>query len=167
MLHSATTTDTDREMAEYLSGLVDLDIARFGREIFNASQQLTNVPVPEILSMDAKPYTACGKQFRVSQVEVNSTDELIERKAELLSELRTACTSQGLYFAALMITDLTALSSILVIEGDPEFIRKVAFPRMSEGVFTCRDILSRKKQLIPLLIEQMESVLGILSRTSV
>jgi manganese-dependent inorganic pyrophosphatase len=167
MLHSATTTDADREMAEYLSGLIDLDIERFGHEIFNAAQQLTDVPAQEILSMDAKSYTACGKQFRVSQVEVNTTNELVQRKAELLSELRTACSRDGLYFAALMITDLTALSSTLLIEGDAEFIRKVAFPRMSEGVFMCKDILSRKKQLIPLLIEQMESVLGIPSRTSV
>ena len=167
MLHSATTTETDREMAEYLSGLVDLDIERFGREIFDSAQQLTNVPAQEILIMDAKPYTACGKQFRVSQVEVNSTDELVERKAELLSELHIACSRNGYYFAALMITDLTALNSILIIDGDPEFIRKIAFPRTSEGVFVCRDILSRKKQLIPLLIEHMESVLGIPSRTSV
>jgi len=167
MLHSATTTETDHEMADYLSGLVDLDIDRFGREIFDSAQQLTHVPAHEILSMDAKPYTACGKTFRVSQVEVNATDGLIERTSELLGELHTACSRHGLYFSALMITDLTALNSTLVIEGDPEFIRKIPFPRISDGVFVCRDILSRKKQLIPLLIEQMESVLGIPSRVSV
>jgi manganese-dependent inorganic pyrophosphatase len=167
MLRSATTTETDREMAEYLSGLVDLDIERFGREIFSSARRLTDVAVKEILGMDAKSYTACGKKFVVSQVEVNTNDELIGRKAEILDALREQRTAQGLFFRALMITDITALSSVLLIDGAPEFIRKVVFPRMDDGVYLCREILSRKKQLIPLLIEQMESVLGPSERTPI
>lgn len=160
MLRSATTTETDREMAEYLAGLVDLDIEAFGHEIFSSVRQLVAIPARDILGMDAKAYTACGKKFVVSQVEVNTTEELIGRKAELLAALGEKRTDERLYFAALMITDITALSSVLLTDGDPEFIRRIVFPRTENGVFMCRDILSRKKQLIPLLIEQMESVLG-------
>ncbi len=160
MLRSATTTDVDREMAEYLAGLVNLDIETFGREIFSTVRQLMDLPGGEIIGMDAKTYTACGKSFAVSQVEVNTTEELIGRKDELLASLATKRQGEGLYFAALMITDLTALSSVLLIDGDGEFIRRIVFPRIEKAVFRCRDILSRKKQLIPLLIEQMEAVLG-------
>lgn len=160
MLRSATTTDTDREMAEYLAGLVDLDIEAFGHEIFSSVRQLVAIPARDILGMDAKAYTACGKKFVVNQVEVNTTEELIGRKAELLAALGEKRTDERLYFAALMITDITALSSVLLIDGEPEFIRRIVFPRIENGVFMCRDILSRKKQLIPLLIEQMEAVLG-------
>jgi manganese-dependent inorganic pyrophosphatase len=160
MLRSATTTDIDREMAEYLAGLVDLDIERFGREIFSNARNLANVAAAEILGMDVKPYSACGKKFAVSQVEVNTTEELVGRKEELLLALREKRAAEKLYFAALMITDITALSSVLLIDGETEFIRKIVFPKVDEGIFRCRDILSRKKQLIPLLVEQMESVLG-------
>lgn len=160
MLRSATTTDTDRETAEYLAGLVDLDIERFGREIFSRARQLSDVAAGEILGMDVKSYSACGLKFAVGQVEVSATDELAGRKDELRAALGAKRAAEGLYFAALMITDITALSSTLLIDGDAEFIRKIAFPRISDGAFLCRDILSRKKQLIPLLIEQMESVLG-------
>ena len=160
MLRSATTTETDRETAEHLAGLVDLDIETFGRDIFSSARQLTEVPAAEILGMDSKSYTACGKKFAVSQVEVNSTEELVGRKGELLAALAEKRVDEGRYFAALMITDITALSSILLIDGDSEFIRRIVFPRMDDRVFTCRDILSRKKQLVPLLIEHMEAVLG-------
>jgi len=160
MLRSATTTDTDRETAEHLAGLVDLDIETFGRDIFSSARQLTEVPAAEILGMDSKSYTACGKKFAVSQVEVNSTEELVGRKGELLAALAEKRVDEGRYFAALMITDITALSSILLIDGDSEFIRRIVFPRVDDRVFTCRDILSRKKQLVPLLIEHMEAVLG-------
>ncbi len=160
MLRSATTTDTDREMAEYLAGLVDLDVGRFGAEIFGSARHLADAAAADILGMDAKVYGACGKRFAVSQVEVNTTDELIGRKGEILEALRARRAAEGLYFVALMITDITALSSVLLIDGESELIRKIVFPKVEEGVYRCRDILSRKKQLIPLLIEQMESVLG-------
>lgn len=161
MLRSATTTEVDREMAEYLAGLVDLDIETFGQEIFNSTRQLCDVPEEEILNMDSKSYTACGKKFSVSQVEVNGTsDGLLNRQEKIFAALAQKRHRDGLYFAALMITDITALNSILMVDGDEDFIRHIAFPKMDKGVFVCSDILSRKKQLIPLLIEQMEIVLG-------
>ena len=161
MLRSATTTDSDREMAEYLAGLVDLDIETFGHEIFGSTRALASLPADEIMSMDSKSYTACGKRFAVSQVEVTgSTDSLLSRKAELFEALSRRRSREDLYFAALMITDITALNSILLIDGEKEFLLHILFPKMDHGVFVCRDILSRKKQLIPLLIEQLENVLG-------
>jgi manganese-dependent inorganic pyrophosphatase len=161
MLRSATTTETDREMADYLAGLVNLDIEPFGREIFSNARKLADLPVADIIGMDSKVYSACGQRFVVSQVEVSATDDLLVRTRELLEVLRQRRSEEGLFFAALMITDITALSSILLVDGESEFIRKIAFPRLDAGVFRCRDILSRKKQLIPLLIELLEAVLGV------
>ena len=167
MLRSATTSEADRDMAEYLSGLVDLDIESFGHEIFNNTRLLAKVSDAELLTMDSKAYHACKIRFTVSQVEVNGTsDDILTRKENIFKELKLKREREGLYFAALMITDITALNSILLIDGDPEFLRHIVFPKMDNGIFICRDILSRKKQLIPLLIEQLENVLGEDSRPS-
>jgi len=161
MLRSSTATETDREMADYLAGLVNLDIEAFGREIFSNARKVADLPADEIIGMDSKAYAACGQRFAVSQVEVSATDDLLVRKGELLTGLRQRRAEESLYFAALMITDITSLSSLLLIDGDETFIKKIAFPQVDAGVFRCRDILSRKKQLIPLLIELMETVLGV------
>ncbi|MDA3924593.1 MAG: putative manganese-dependent inorganic diphosphatase [Kiritimatiellae bacterium] len=161
ILRSATTTDIDREMAEYLAGLVDLDVEKFGQEIFESSSNLKNLSLEDILGMDSKNYTACGKKFNVSQVEVNAGVGVWEGKEGALVSLRERCEKNGLYFAALMVTDIVALNSQLLIYGEDEFLRKMAFPRLDMNLYVCRDILSRKKQLVPLLIEQMESVLGV------
>lgn len=167
MLRSATTTDVDREMADYLGGLVDIDIETLGEDIFNSSRLLSNVKDVDLLNMDSKKYTACRKQFSVSQVEVNGTsDDLLHRKENIAAALAQKRQREGLYFAALMITDITALNSILMIDGDEEFLRHIVFPKMEDHIYICRDILSRKKQLIPLLIEQMENVLGADNRPS-
>ena len=159
MLQSATTTDVDREMAEYLAGLVDLDVMEFGKEIFENASCLKNLSVEDILGMDSKDYEACGRKFNLSQVEVGAQVDGWERKDEVLAALRERCEKNELYFAGLMVTDIVALNSHLLIYGEDEFLKKIAFPRMEANVFLCRDILSRKKQLVPLLIEQMEKVL--------
>jgi len=161
ILRSATTTDIDREMAEYLAGLVDLDVEEFGQDIYESSSNLKNLSLEDILGRDSKNYIACGKKFNVSQVEVNAGVGEWEAKEEALAALRKRCEQKGLYFAALMITDIVALNSQLLIYGKDEFLRKMAFPRLDMNLYVCRDILSRKKQLVPLLIEQMESVLGV------
>ncbi|MDD2600707.1 MAG: putative manganese-dependent inorganic diphosphatase [Kiritimatiellae bacterium] len=161
ILRSATTTNVDREMAEYLAGLVDLDVERFGQEIFDSSSNLKHLTIEEILGRDSKVYTACGKKFKISQVEVNAGVDTWDGSKGVLAALHQHCQQSGLYFAALMVTDIVALNSQLLIYGEDEFLRKIAFPRLEKNLYVCRDILSRKKQLVPLLIEQMESVLGV------
>ena len=61
-----------------------------------------------------------------------------------------------------MVTDLTALNSTLLVAGDPRFIAKIPFPRADgdANVFLCKGIMSRKKQLLPLLLEQLSALLG-------
>lgn len=157
ILRSATTTETDRNTADYLAGLLDLDVEEYGREIFANANRLNSWTVAEMVSVDQKEY-ACGDlKFTVSQVESGNTDELLKRREELIKELEKRCETQGLYFAALMITDITALNSVLLIAGNARFVSAIPFPRLNDRTFLCKAILSRKKQLLPLLLEQIEA----------
>ena len=160
ILKSATVTDVDREAAEYLSNLADLDIAEFGRDIMSSASLVGKKPVAEIVRLDMKEYKAAELSFTVSQVEVHSPDEILERSAEVSSELAAIRAAGKHYFSALMVTDITELSSILFVEGDKDFISMLRFPRLDERTFQLKDVLSRKKQLVPLLIELTEKAVG-------
>jgi len=46
------------------------------------------------------------------------------------------------------------------VEGDKEFVAMLRFPRLGERTFELKDVLSRKKQLVPLLIELTEKAVG-------
>ena len=160
ILKSATVTDTDREAAEYLSNISDLDIDEFGRDIMSSASLVSRKPVDEIVRLDMKEYSAVGLSFTVSQVEVHSPAEILERSAEVVSELKAMREQGGHYFSALMVTDITELSSILFVEGDKDFISMLRFPRLDDRAFELKDVLSRKKQLVPLLIELTEKAVG-------
>lgn len=156
VLQSATTTDTDREAAEYLASITGLEIAILGKELMSAASQINNRPAEELVRMDMKEYQEQGAHFTVSQVETDTPEELVARKDEILAELARVKNSEKRLFSALMVTDVTELTSILFVEGEKNFIAQLSFPKLEEGVYVLKDIVSRKKQLMPLLAELVE-----------
>ena len=149
-------------MAEYLAGLLNLEVDDLAHDIFSHASRLTDLDTDRILGMDSKEYNECGVTFTVAQIETGTSDELKPRLHGLLGALDAKCHARGHFFAALMVTDLTALNSTLLVAGDPRFIAKIPFPRADgdANVFLCKGIMSRKKQLLPLLLEQLTALLG-------
>lgn len=163
-LKSPTTTDVDRNMAEYLSGLLNLDVEELAQDIFSHASRIADLTTEKILSLDAKRYQEGNLSFDVAQIEISTADELRERLPDLLAGLEDHCRREKLYFAALMVTDIAALNSVLLVAGDERFITKIPFPRYEnqEQAFLCRGIMSRKKQLLPLLLEQLSAATTLL-----
>ena len=104
-----------------------------------------------------KEYKEEKATFTVSQIEVGDVNEILTRKADFLKELEKARTENKALFSALLITDITQLSSMLLIAYDPVFLPFITFPKKEENVYFLKDVVSRKKQLIPLITEQMET----------
>lgn len=157
ILQSATTTDTDRETAEYLSNITNLDIQELGADITHSARCLGGRSVSELIHQDMKEYSERALRFTVSQIEVDSVDDIMLRKDEFLAELEIERRTQKLLFSAIMVTDITRLTSILFIVGEKPFMSHINFPMLEDSVYQVSDIVSRKKQLIPLLSEQIEN----------
>jgi manganese-dependent inorganic pyrophosphatase len=159
-LHSATTTDTDRNTAEYLSSVTGLDIVQLGGELQTEANRINARPADELVAMDMKEYAEQGAAFSVSQIETDHPDALVARREEILGELEKICLSRKYLFAALLVTDVTALDSLLFVAGKKSFITHINFPQKDTGIYVMKDVVSRKKQLIPLLSELVEKAEG-------
>jgi manganese-dependent inorganic pyrophosphatase len=157
-LHSATTTGTDRETADYLSSISGLDIQQLGRELQTIASRTNALPAEELVSLDMKEYTEQDFAFTVSQIETDSPASLAARGTEIQETLEKLCASKDYLFSALLVTDVTALNSLFFIAGKKSFVSLLNFPRADEGSFFLKEIVSRKKQLIPLLSELIEKM---------
>jgi manganese-dependent inorganic pyrophosphatase len=160
VFRSVTTTDKDRETAEARANIVDIDIPQLGSDILNAASSIGSKSAADIVRMDLKEYTVSDRSFTVSQVEVNSPEDLLERRAEIFGELTKLRKESNHYIAALMITDITELSSYLFLVADKDFESLVKYPEEEDHVYKLKDVLSRKKQLVPVLLELAEKALG-------
>jgi manganese-dependent inorganic pyrophosphatase len=155
-LQSATATAVDREAAEYLSALTGLDIGELGRELLRAANRTNDRPAEELIALDMKEYVEKAASFSVSQIETDNPNALQARREEILRALEKTASSRGYLFAALLVTDVSALDSLLFIRGRESFVAGLSFPRIEKDLFILKGVVSRKKQLIPLLAELVE-----------
>ncbi|MBQ9239573.1 MAG: putative manganese-dependent inorganic diphosphatase [Treponema sp.] len=160
ILQSATTTDIDRETAQYLSDITNLDIQELGTEILTAGSRVGNRSPADIVHQDMKEYTQGKIVYTVSQIEVNSTDEILNRKKEFFDELELERRGHKALCSVLLVTDITTLSSIMLVAGDTQFKLSDNLPKIEDNVYYLKDVVSRKKQLIPLLTEQIAVYAG-------
>ena len=152
-LQSATTTEMDIDAAEYLSAILGLDIKTLGQELLLAASQINSLSAPELLTLDMKDYNEKGVTFTVSQLETDNPRALVERRDEIMEELEKTRAKNDHLFTALLVTDVTVLDSLLFVSGEKAFTGYINFPITTDGLYELKGIVSRKKQLIPLLSE--------------
>lgn len=153
ILQSSTTTDLDKEIAAYLSDITNLDIKELGNEILIAGSNISGRNAEELIHQDMKEYTEGKVVYTASQIEVGNPKEILDRKAEFLAELEIERRSHKALFSCLLVTDITKLSSHLLIAYDQNFLTFINFPKKEDNVYYLQDVVSRKKQLIPMITE--------------
>jgi manganese-dependent inorganic pyrophosphatase len=152
ILNSPTTTDRDREVARHLEVMLELDAEEFGTEMFEASSDVSSLSAAEIVVRDAKEYgTSSGEKVSVSQVETVGT-ALLERKDELLEALEDLKEEYGYLFSALMVTDIMEGGTQLLCVGDCSLVHQAFDSRAQNGVIDLPGVMSRKKQVAPVIL---------------
>lgn len=153
VLNSPTTTDVDRSTAEWLGGIAQLDPVEYGRAMFAAGSGIAELSADAIIGQDQKTYDERGRRFSVSQFEMVGFEGFWQRRAELAEALAAWRAAKDLYLSALMLTDITTSTTLLQISGPAVLLDRLAFPQPADGVFEMRGVLSRKKQVLPFLLE--------------
>jgi len=153
---SPTTTDDDRKAAENLAAASGIDMASFAKELFKAKSDISGMSAEQLLDNDAKEYDMGGKKVLVGQIELADLTSARSMKKEFLSIMK-ARVKMGYHTILLALTDVIAEGSeILVASESPELVEKAFGQKLMMDSFYAKGILSRKKQLIPVL----EGVLG-------
>lgn len=152
LLQSATTTEVDRKTATKLSELTGLDIKQLGTELIKAASNITGRTSVELVSQDLKEYTEENHTYTVSQIEVEDFSQVLERQDEIIEVLENLRKANNKLFSCLMITDITRLSSVMLIACADDFRNIIKLP-CENGMFYLNNIVSRKKQLLPILSE--------------
>jgi manganese-dependent inorganic pyrophosphatase len=165
LLTSPTTTERDHRAAERLSrwafiGGSVLDgesLESYGRQILQAGADLSVRQPDDIVGADFKFYEAGGLKFGISQVEVNNFAQLDERLDEIKTALSNLRDSKGLDFALLMATNVVESSSRLLFTHEVPMLDVLPYPRQADGTRLASGVVSRKKQLLPLVLGALEA----------
>jgi manganese-dependent inorganic pyrophosphatase len=152
ILNSATTTERDRRVVEYLERVLALKAADYGREMFEATSDVSEVTAEDIISRDAKQYHASsGHQICIAQIEVVGKT-LLDRKDELLAAMRKARESRELELYALMVTDVVSKGTDLLVAGDVTGVARTFGAQAHDSQIELPGVMSRKKEVAPKLL---------------
>lgn len=165
ILTSPTTTERDRQAADRLarwgfvggSALADESIRSFGEKVLAAGSGLSARTPREIVRTDLKLYTGGQYAFSISQAEVSDLYEVTEYLTQLSSALGELREGKGLNFSMLMVTDVVRGSSRLLIDNIPPELENMPYPIQNDGTRIAEGVVSRKKQLLPLVLGLLEN----------
>ncbi len=152
-LNSPTTTAVDRRVLDELARIAGVEPARLAEEIFSVGSPLLTLTPEQVITADCKEYDEEGVRFTVSQIEELSFSHFPEKQEALLRSLEAHWREKRLLFAALLVTDINTQTSLLLCFGAPEFLHRIDFPARGPHIWELTGVVSRKKQLLPYLLQ--------------
>ena len=161
MFRSPTCTLQDKMAAGALALIADISIEEFAREMFKAGSNLKDKSPEEIFYQDYKKFIAEGDIcFGVGQISSMDADELREIKERLIPFMVSECGRHGVSRVYFMLTDIMEQSTELLFygEGSEEMAVNAFKIEPKDGTIYLEGVVSRKKQLIPPLMEAAQMI---------
>ena len=160
MYRSPTCTSIDRAAAEQLAEIADINIKEYAKEMFAAGSNLGNKTADEIFYQDFKRFTVGDLKFGVGQINSMNEDELIALKEKILPFMKQVDAGVDAIF--FMLTDILNESTEMLFYGKrakqmlEEAYLLGAENFNDEGSCTLRNVVSRKKQVIPAIVGSLQ-----------
>jgi len=154
---SPTTTTKDHRMAEELSAISGLDPLEWGKKIYSVIHQIDQLSDEELVNEDLKEYASGETTFAISQVETVDMRMVSDRRSNLSEKMEEICATRGYTFMCLMITNILEEGTDLLVAGAKKQMVENAFihDHLNGGIFL-QGILSRKKQVVPVLYQMLQ-----------
>ena len=157
MLKSPTTTQFDKQAVLRLSKIANVDFEKFGIEMFKAGSSIKGKSLEEILFTDFKVFKVGNIEAGIGQIFTTDYSSLkidIEKFRELLN--KTSINNDYLV-VCLFITDIINNGSYIIFNDKAKHILEDSFnlDSLNQGAYM-QDIVSRKKQILPPIIEVLQ-----------
>lgn len=154
LFRSPTCTPLDQMVAKEMASIAEIDIEKFASDMFKAGSNLSEKTTEEIFYQDFKKFIAGDVVFGVGQISSMAADELQSIKERLVPHLQYECGKHGVQMVFFMLTNILDESTDLICYGDgtADVIRNAFGMNIEDGACVLQGIVSRKKQLIPAMM---------------
>ena len=160
LFRSPTCTPLDEKTAKKLAEIAEIDLEQLAQEMFNAGSNLKGKNAEDICFQDFKQFTVNDTIFGVGQITSMSKEELSAIRDMMTEHLPKVLEAHNLNMIYFMLTDILAESTELLCVGTgARGIALSAFDLPDDAqILMLKGVVSRKKQLIPVLVETMQQM---------
>ena len=157
ILRSPTATLKDREAVEYLANIALVDYEEYGMNLFKSGTSLEGMTKEEVLYNDYKLYSINDKNFAIGQFFTMNFDEIEKDIDGYVEVLNRVAEANNYVLVALYVTDIIHNGSYVLFNEKGSNIISLAYQdEVHEGYFV-EGCLSRKKHIVPILMEILEN----------
>ena len=150
MFQSPTTTSQDKEEAAYLAGIAGLDIQTFGKEMFEASADIGDKSLKDLINGDIKSFEIGSCKSMISQIIIPTVSLILNRADEMQETLDAFTAEKNLDLCVVAVTGIVDKGSIFFMSGNMKDVAYNAYPNKEGEKHSLQDgVLSRKKQIVP------------------
>ncbi len=158
LFKSPTTTDIDRNAVEELNKILNLNIDDFAMDMFKFGTSLEGQSIEEIFYKDFKEFQLLTCKTGISQVFTLDIDDVFNRKELFINYIKKVHKKMDYDLTLLLITDILNEGSYMLYQCKHNSVIPSAFNIPDEqGVFV-DGIVSRKKQVIPKLLDAIHLI---------
>jgi len=158
MFRSPTCTPLDERAAQALAKLAGVDLEAYANEMFEHGGDISGETAEQIFNTDYKVFTGGSFHFGVGQGSYMSGKNRRAAEALVGPYLESARAKQGLDYVFYMFTDVRNSSTDLMIagKGGAQVVARAFGVEPKDGTAVLPGVLSRKKQLVPALIDALK-----------
>jgi manganese-dependent inorganic pyrophosphatase len=159
LFKSPTCTDQDVQAAKELAEIAGVNAEQYGLDMLKAGADLSDKTVEQLLSIDAKEFTMGTYKVEIAQVNAVDTNDVISKQAELETSIQAIIDKKGLDLFLLVVTDILNNDSVGVALGNKaETVEKAFNVSLENNSALLKGVVSRKKQIVPVLTETFEAL---------
>lgn len=156
LLKSPTATETDKKVLDELIKITGLNAEEYAIEMFKANDSIPSKTISEVLNIDCKKYQANEKEIVINQVTTLNSDAILDKQADYINYLNEECANKNYEVFVCVITDIFKNGSYIIFNENALNIVQTAFgENVQEGDFI-PELVSRKKQILPPLMEAIK-----------
>lgn len=157
MFRSPTCTQVDKEAAMRLAQFAEVEVEELAQKLFEAGSNFASKTEEEILNQDFKIFHSGEIAFGVSQISAMGRQELDKVQERVRPVMVQMLSEKKLDMLYVMLTDILNESTYLIYAGEEAaMIAADAYNSMiSEDGLMLKGVVSRKKQLIPALMNAL------------
>ena len=150
MFKSPTCTKRDKAMAERLARIANISLKELGKELFSVTGA-DDKSAEELFMTDYKQFHIAEKDIGVSQITCIDSARLMDRREEFMATMGALRDKYGFDIIILMITDVLLEGSHILYVGSDDIIQQAFNVQPKDNQFFLPKVMSRKKQVIPML----------------
>ncbi len=154
-LKSPTTTVFDEMAVGKLAEITDIKADTFALEMFRKGTSLAGKSVSDVFFNDFKEFMLEGCKIAISQVFTLNFQEILDSQSVYLEAIKKVHYDKDHYLTLMVVTDIIEEGSYMLFESKNDSIMSLAFEKSVEQGTFINNCVSRKKQIIPKLINAL------------